>query len=85
MLPTSKSCRAPVENVGALDPTADSGEGPGTHILHAAAWGLAGTRQRPLSTFPVFRPAAPQVLTQMGMLTAWRAHEGAVGSQSGTK
>ena len=25
MLPASKSCRAPVENVGASDPTADSG------------------------------------------------------------
>ena len=50
MLPASKSCRAPVENVGAPDPTADSGEGPGTHGLHAAAWGLAGTRQQPLST-----------------------------------
>lgn len=56
MLPTSKSCRAPVENVGALDLTADSGKGPGTHSLHAAAWGLAGTRQWPFSTFPLFQP-----------------------------
>lgn len=85
MLPASKSCRVPLENVGAPDPTADSGEGPGTHGLHAAAWGLAGTRQQPLSTFPLFRPVAPQVLTWMGLLTAWRAHEGGVGLQSGTK
>ena len=56
-------------------PLQTRGDGPGTHGLHAAAWGPAGTRQQSLSTFPVFRPAAPQVLMWMGMLTVWRAHE----------